>query len=114
MLVERRGKHDQGHVRPRDVPKHFEAVHGRHLDIEEHEIRLQGPDALDGVLAVAELAHDLHVVERGQPEHQPPAGQRLVVDDDGAELLHVSHGIAIITLRPHGRPWVSSRLKLPS
>ncbi len=37
----------------------LEAVHAGHLDVEDGEIGLQGPDELDGLVAPAGLADDL-------------------------------------------------------
>ena len=65
-----------------EVPQllqHFEAVHARHLDVEEHQVGRLALDQLDAFLAGGRLHHVVAVVfER---HLQRVADRRLVVDD---------------------------------
>ena len=42
-----------------NVTRRREAVHARHLDVQDHEVRLVLADELDGLVAAPGLAHDL-------------------------------------------------------
>ena len=64
---------------------HRKAVEARHLDVEEDEIGLVGLDRADRLAAVRAGVDDLDVVMRLQPQLQALDGQRLVVDQDGAD-----------------------------
>src|SRR5262249_21799492 len=84
VLVERGGEDD---LRRRAVqrPQHLEAIHTRHLYVEEDEIwplLLDHPDRLDAVLR---LAHQLHAVDPREERPQPIARELLAVDDERAD-----------------------------
>ena len=70
-----------------EVPQllqHFEAVHARHLDVEEHQVGRLALDQLDAFLAGRRQHHVVAVVlER---HLQRVANRRLVVDDQDAWL----------------------------
>ena len=62
--------------------QHFEAVHARHLDVEEHEVGRFALDQLDAFLARRRQHHVVAVVlER---HLQRVADRRLVIDDQDA------------------------------
>jgi len=64
-----------------------EAVHHRHLDIEKHQVRLEGADALDGLPAIAGFADDAHAAGVGEPLHEKLPRDRFVIDDEGSQYL---------------------------
>ena len=61
VLVVRRHEHDCGHLRRSDLANHLEPVELRHLDVEEHEVRRQATNLIDGRTTVATLADDVDV-----------------------------------------------------
>ena len=87
VLVVRGDEHHQRHGFLRQLREHFETRHARHLDIEEHQVRLVGRDGRDGFAAVRALGNDLEILRCQQPDFQPAPGERFVVDDDRADLL---------------------------
>jgi hypothetical protein len=60
---------------------HLEAIELGHLDVEEHQFRLQLADGLDGLEAIRAFADDLDVGMRCQVLAQQPARQVFVVHD---------------------------------
>ena len=89
---------DERHALAPDRFDDLEAVHVRHLDIEEDELRRVIQDRRHGFLAVTTLAHHLDVGLARQQGRQPLARERLVVHDQGLDLfqgggpMHVSRG----------------------
>ena len=61
MLVVGRHEDDERHALAPDRFDDLEAVHMRHLDIEEHELRRIIEDRRHGFLAVTTLAHHLDI-----------------------------------------------------
>src|SRR5204863_6732057 len=53
VLIVRRYEDDQRHLLGADGLNHLEAVHLRHLDVEEHEVGRQLDDGFGGFFAVA-------------------------------------------------------------
>src|SRR5437762_2692323 len=87
VLVVGGGEHDV----PRRLAErlqHLEAVHPRHLDVEEDEVRALLLDQPEGLHAVGRLPEEAHVVQAGQETDQAVARQLLVVDDHGADGAH--------------------------
>ena len=86
MLGIRGHEHDgrQGTPEPSD---HLESVHDRHLDVQEHQIRLQMADLPQRRLPAVRFAHDLDVFHGGQPFQQHSAGQRLIVHDQYTQFF---------------------------
>jgi hypothetical protein len=67
---------------------HVEPVHGRHLHVEEHEVRrvaLDDRDRIDAVLALAQQVHALFAIEQLA---QARARLRLVVDDQDTDATN--------------------------
>ena len=77
------------HALAADGFDHLEAVHLRHLHVEEHEIRLVIDDRRDGFFAVAALADDLDVRLARQQPGQPLPRERLIVHDQRPDFLHI-------------------------
>src|SRR6185503_9216808 len=85
LLVGRQEDHGRHLVRA-DLGDHAEAVQARHLDVEEHEIGLELSDCADGARPVAAAADDLDVALLRERQRDSLARERLVVDDQRAEL----------------------------
>ena len=64
---------------------HRKAVEARHLDVEEDEVGLVGLDRADRLAPVRAGVDDLDVLVRLEAQLQPLDGQRLVIDQDGAD-----------------------------
>ena len=75
---------DERHALGADRLDHLEAVHLRHLHVEEHQVRRVIQDGGDGLLAVAALADDLDVRLGAKQARQPLARERFVVDDQAS------------------------------
>jgi len=72
-------------------PCHLEPAQARHLDVEEHDIRLMSVDGLERLDAVCGLANDLHIPDLVELVAQLLAGQLLIVHDEDSEGL--SHAV---------------------
>ena len=59
-----------------------EAVHPRHREIEDDDVRLQRGGALERGAAVACVGHDRHVGLRVHEQAQPLAHRRVIVDQE--------------------------------
>ena len=69
---------------PVDHPaRDLEAGQPGHLDVEEHQVRLQAIDGLERLHAVARLADDFDAPDLAEEIAQLIARQLLVVDEDG-------------------------------
>jgi hypothetical protein len=87
------GHEDHGrHARGPDRLDDREAVHARHLDVEQDEVGLPVANELDGFSAVSRFDDglDLRVVPEQPP--QPLASERFVVDDEDGQAQGVSSG----------------------
>jgi hypothetical protein len=70
------------------MARHLQAAHSRHLDVEQHDLRLALRNELDRFHAVARFAdHAGGHLGRDVAEQllQPLAGRGLVVDDENLE-----------------------------
>ena len=85
IAIEGRDEHDHRHALLRHLRDHVEAREPGHLDVEEHQVRRVLGDRGDRLAAVGALAHDLDVGRLPQAQLEPAAGERFVVDDDGAD-----------------------------
>ena len=92
---------------------HFKAVQARHLDVEEHQLRRQFGDGLDGVKTVGAFGHDVDIVMARQVFAQHAARQQFIVDDGhphsclhhASSVSPVCAGMEIITSKwPSRRP----------
>ncbi len=96
-----------------DGARRLQAIHARHVDIEEEERR---PVRLDHGIDVPAVLHLAHDVELGpQPREartQLRAQQRLVVGDDGVDAAHA--GTSMQARTPWGsRSSITSRAEPP-
>jgi len=69
-----------------ELGQHLETVHPRHLDIEEHRVRLQDFDALQRFGAGCRLLEHESLVLKDSLERGPDV--LLVIDDENAGLAH--------------------------
>lgn len=63
---------------------HRDAVDARHVDVQQHDVRLQFADGRQRTLAVAERADHLGVIAFPQERGEPCPRQGFVVDDQDA------------------------------
>jgi NTE family protein len=73
----------------RDPPGRLDAVHPRHLDVDQRDVGQVVPGLPDAFLAVRGLRHDLDVVLGVEQRPETAADQRLVVDEQNPD-----HGCA--------------------
>ena len=106
VAVEGRDEHDHRHALLRHLGDDVEAGNARHLDVEEHQVRLVLGDRGDRFAAVGTLAHDRDVGCALQAQFEAATSKRLVVDDDGTDA-HVgcvaSSSGSVISRRSPGR-----------
>ena len=102
VLVERGDDHDHGQVSAAQFPHHFEAAHDRHLEVEQHQVRLERGDLLQGLLAVLCLPDDHHVRNGLQflPQHAPRDG--LIVHDEGLSSRADPSSVTCTPTLPNG------------
>jgi hypothetical protein len=93
----------------------------RHLDVEEHELRLVVLDRGHRLLAVARLRDDLDVGLGAEQRNQAFTRERLIVDDERLDLLQRSRPLRARrrgltgpdkVIGFHGSPSVSMRVSL--
>ncbi len=82
VLLEGRAEHDGrrmllGH----EVARRLDAIHARHADVEQNEVRLEGPRDRDRLTTVGGLAAGLRRHAPGEQAAEPLACERFVVDD---------------------------------
>ena len=109
MLGVRRGEHRRrpqplGQA-PTDLVERLRAGAPGHVDVQQEQLRTQFEAARDGLLARARLAHDLDVGVDPQQSAHAAAGERFVVDDQGAD--HV--GSSILNRVPSGTSSANTR-----
>ena len=90
--LERGDEDDRRRRRAADGAGDVEPVERRHLDVEEDEVGVLARDRLQRGGAVVALADEVDVRMRGEERAQPPAGQRLVVDDERADRRRAHDG----------------------
>src|SRR6185312_9603946 len=64
------------------------AIQLRHLDVEKQQIRFELAYSAYCLSAIARFGHHLDVAMRSQQLPDAAAGEWLVIDDDGANLIH--------------------------
>src|SRR5712691_12433765 len=76
-------KHDHRCLRRQlaDLPRRLQPVHDRHLQIQNHDVRVQFFDSLFRQLAILRLAAYVPLGVLFQPRPQQPANQGVVIDD---------------------------------
>ena len=83
VLIVRRDEDDvRRRVRLEHPPRDLEAGQPRHLDVEEHDVRLQAVDGRQRLDAVAGLADDLDAADLAEQVAQLVARELLVVHED--------------------------------
>ena len=95
VLVVGGDEHDHRQALGGERLDHAEAVQQRHLHVEEYQVRPLLSDRVDRLAPVAAFADDLDVLLSAQGESDAAAGDRLVVNDQGANLVQRR------TLHPH-------------
>src|SRR5690349_5943420 len=76
-----RRRRDQG----REMSGHFETIDAGHANVQQHDVRRQPVDHVDGLLSVARLARDLEFAGLHDQRAKALARRRLVVDDEYAQ-----------------------------
>ena len=71
-----------GSGRVEDLCRRSEAVHDRHPDVHEHDVRAGPGHHLEPLTSVSGLADDIDVGLRGEQHADAGAEQRLIVDED--------------------------------
>ena len=71
----------------------LEAIHSRHLHVEEDEVGLRALDRLDGRRAVGAHGHDVDVGLQAEQRLNAVAAELFVVDDYGANLGRFCGGL---------------------
>ncbi len=89
VLVEVERREDEN-ARPlvaavEQAARRLEAVHVRHADVHEDDVRVELARGLDGLGPVGGLTDDLHVVLGLEDHPEPRAHEGLVVDDEHAD-----------------------------
>src|SRR5262249_16712610 len=103
----------QRHVLDADGANHLEAVHLRHLNIEEHEVGMAGEDGLDRLVAVATFSSHLKFWKWFQELSYAAASQRFIIRDEHFVLHSIllavqcsfqfeGWGWLSLQTRPHG------------
>jgi hypothetical protein len=91
------GGHEDGcgHLVGADLAHDVEPGLAGHLHVEEHEVRLQRADRVDGRRAVVHAGDDLDARFGAQQIFDALPGERLVVDDENANRLAIGHERAL-------------------
>src|SRR5262245_10252730 len=103
VFIVRRHENDCGQPLRGDGLQHFEAIEVRHLNVEEYEIGPFVDDRIDRFAPSAALPDDRDTITRFEERADTLAGERFVVDDEGARPRHcgeVLNGIWILTVNP--------------
>src|ERR1043166_3920660 len=72
------------------------AIEQRHLHVEKYKIRTGLNDRFDSVAPVSRFADDLNVTGLSELVSQTAAGDRLVVNDQDADLFGASHSSSLL------------------
>ena len=88
VLVEGGDEHDEGALGA-ELLRHLDAVWGRHLDVQEDQLRVFGGDEVKSRTSVLRFPHQLDLRIGFQELAESLASQGFVVDEEGADGLHV-------------------------
>ena len=99
VLVVGGDEDDRRHPLGADRVDHAEAVDAGHLDVEEDEVRRLVLDGRDRLRAVAALADDFDVLFLLQQRQHALARDRLVVNDQGSDLVHATLSMSDLRAR---------------
>src|ERR1044071_7489950 len=92
MLVECGNKHDRRRqIFFSETLDNMETVEQWHLHVEKYEVGACLNDCFDSVAAVARFANDFDVASLLELITQPTPRNRLVVDDEDANVFSASH-----------------------
>ncbi len=80
-----REDHDPGCAR--QLPRRRQAIHTRHANVHQHDIRFLAPDEVDRLAAVGGFTRHLHIGLRLDDHPEARANQRLVVSE--GDTYHV-------------------------
>ena len=89
--VARQGDHLDRWERLLDAGRGVGAVHHRHDDVHEHDVRLGERHELHGLRAVGRLAHHVEVEGGGEQELEALADHEVVVDDHDSSASWIAH-----------------------
>ena len=64
-----------------------DAVHFRHLQVHEGDVRMVSPKLLDRLAASGRLSHQRHIRLNGEQAGDPFAHQRMIIDHRALESL---------------------------
>ena len=84
LIVRGHEDHTRRVVPVHQLAGHLETGAAGHLDVEQHEIRVQRVDDLEGPQAVSRLPDDLHVLELLELEAELVSREPFIVDHHGA------------------------------
>lgn len=84
MLVESGDENDQRRAR-RKIGGDVDAIHQRHVNVEQQHVGSQSLGEPDGIESVARFADQQHIGQRLEHASQLAAGGRLVVGDQNAQ-----------------------------
>jgi hypothetical protein len=96
VRIVRRDENDRRQLCAFEIVHDLEAVHARHLDVEEDEIGLGPVDHLDGARAVGADADDFNVGLQLEQCLKAIARELLIVNDHGSNSCRVSHQSAAV------------------
>src|SRR5690606_17273196 len=105
LIVRRREDHGRRDLEAAEMPRGLDAAHARHLDVEQHDLRLEPRRLLDRLGARCACARDAPALELADEPLEALARRRLVVDDQHfSDSVHVSSGNLTVTWnRPASR-----------
>src|SRR5690606_21885277 len=81
LIVRRREDHGRRDLEAAEMPRGLDAAHARHLDVEQHDLRLEPRRLLDRLGARCACARDAPALELADEPLEALARRRLVVDD---------------------------------
>ena len=95
VLVVGGDEDDRRHAFGADGLNHAERVEPGHLHVEEHEVWRVVLNRRHGLRAVAALGDDLHILFLLQQRQHALARDRLIVNDQGSDLVHATLSISV-------------------
>jgi hypothetical protein len=96
MLIEGGDDDNARRISAGEVPHNLEAIHYRHLKIQEHQLRHQAVNALERLLAIFSFTDDLDVREFLELFSQDLARYRLIVHDQRPDVRGSHPGLTFL------------------
>ena len=88
IAVERREDQDsRARVAPDDRLRRVDAVHVRHVQIENRNVGPMSTEEVDSLVSIAALTDDPQVAFIGKNESEPFAHDRMVIDEDDTDRI---------------------------